>query len=294
MRSMVQHQRRGVYPCRLTGPNVTMHLPPRRMRRAFGFFSSILLAPAGEPDGGGGAGGSGDGSGNPGGGGQPVGLAEGAIAQVNELINKALGPRFKAFEDKLVKTTEASVGKLFETFGASLDEKLAALKPADDGKPNKKPDANDLSQNPEFRAQKKQLDDLKSELQKERDEKAKARAAARDAALYQRVEAELQALNLTDVSSLRKLLHADKVVGYEDDDSDTVVFRDEEGGALPLKKGLESWVKSSPLAQRFKPATGADGSGEHGGGVKRPATSETPRPTKTQLGQAIVRLAQNG
>lgn len=269
------------------------------MRRVFGYFNSIVLEPvsahAGTDDGA--AGGDGGGSRSEPGGGD---AAKTGITkdEADAMITKAINARFKTFEDKLAKNTEASQAQLKESFGAMLDEKLAALKPSgDDSKDKGKPAPTDLTQNPEFRALKKQNEDFARELQKERDEKAKARAAARSASLNQRVEAELAALGIVDAASLRKLLSTDNIVAYEDDDSDNVVFKDEEGGALPLKKGLESWVKSSPLAKRFMPATGADGSGEHrDAGTQRKSGSQDapPKMSRTQLGQALVRAAQGG
>jgi hypothetical protein len=264
-------------------------------RRAI--LHGILLAPTnlrfygGDDGAGGGNGGSGNGSGNPSGSEQPVGLTEDAQKQVNELINKALGPRLKIFEDKLTKASEASNAKLLESFSNTLSEQLSALKP-DEGKEGKgKPAATDLSQNPEFRALQKQNAEVLKQLEAEKQEKQKANAKARNEALNRKVESELAALGIADPRSARLILQGDDVVSYEDDDSETVVFKDEEGGALPLKKGLESWAKSA-VGKRFMPPSGSSGSGERQTRNGAKLSSGTPNglPSTSEIGQALSSL----
>ena len=247
----------------------------------------ILLAPVSEETGGGGAGGNGSGSDKPGGGEQPAGLTE---DKVNELINKAIGGRFRAFEEKQAKATEASNAKLLETIGSTLEEKLSGFKPTDEGKDGKgKPATTDLSQNPDFRALKKQNEEITRQLEAEKLEKQKANTKARNEALHRKVESELAALGITDPRSARLILQGDDVVSYEDDDSDNVVFRDEEGGALPLKKGLESWAKSA-VGKRFLPPSGANGSGERSsGGSKKQQNGSGTLPSTSEIGEALGR-----
>jgi hypothetical protein len=260
-------------------------------------FSTLRILPVlsigrfyGGDDGTGGAGGSGNGSGNPGGGEQPVGLTEEASKQVNELINKALGPRFKAFEEKQAKATAEANTKLLESFGTTLDEKLAALKPTEEGDKGKggKPPATDITQSPEFRAMQKQLKEQGELLEKAKQDKATETARAREEALNRKVEAELANYGISDPESARILLQGKKLVGYEEDEGESIVFRDEEGGALPLKKGLESWVKSA-VGKRFLPPSGANGSGDRSAGGKKPQSSNGAAPTTDELGQALAR-----
>lgn len=209
----------------------------------------------------GGAGEGGQGSGNPSGSEQPVGLTEAQEKQVNEILNKALGPRIKRLEESQAKALTDFGTKLTESITSTLAETLSKLE-TDDGKGGKpKPNATDLSQNPEFRALKKQNEDIAKQLEAEREEKKAAKAAARSETLNRKVESELTALGIADPKSARLILQGEGLVNYEDDDGDAVVFKDEDGGALPLKKGLESWAKSA-VGKRFMPATGAAGSGE--------------------------------
>lgn len=257
-------------------------------------FSALRILPLtafapvfdGSNDGDGGAGGDGSGAGKPGGGdATKTGIDE---ARANELITKALNARFADFEKKQTKATEAANAKLLETIGATLEEKLAALKPQtdDSDKGGKKPAATDVTQSPEFRAMKKQLDDQQKLLDQARQDKEKEQAKARQEALNRKVEAELSALGISDSESARILLQGKDLVGYEEDDSDSIVFRDE-SGALPLKKGLETWAKSA-VGMRFMPPQGAKGSGDRHGGGKKPAANGS-QPTTEELGTAMAR-----
>ncbi len=264
------------------------------MRRAFGLFTSlILLAPVGAEGsgGGGGAGGNGGGgSGNPSGGSeQPAGLTEEVFTErFNEAFNKAIGPRLKTFAEQQAKATEASNAKLLETFSTTLTEQLGALK-TDDGKEGKgKPAANDVTQAPEFRAMQKQLKEQQALLDQSKADKERETARARDEALNRKIEAELSTLGFTDPESARLVLQGKKLVGYEEDDSESIVFRDEEGGALPLKRGLESWAKSA-VGKRFLPPSGANGSGDRPTGGKKPVNGTQVQPTTEELGQALAR-----
>jgi hypothetical protein len=115
--------------------------------------------------------------------------------------------------------------------------------------------------------------------------------------LHTKVQAELTRLGIADPKAVRQILQSDGLIGYEDDDSDSVVFKDE-SGALPVSKGLESWVKTSPLAKRFMPASGANGSGERQqqGGAKPGSQSngQGQPPSKADLGAALLRLSTGG
>jgi hypothetical protein len=271
------------------------------MRRV---FSSLRILPVanigrfyGGDDGDGGAGDGGNGSGNPGGSEQPVGLTEAATKQVNELINKALGSRFKAFEAQQTKNLEAFGSGLTEKLLGGIDEKLSAFKPAEPGSGKPKDSATDLSQHPDFRALKKQNDEFSRQLAEEREEKAKAKAAARQELLNRKIDEALQAAGFSAIKAARNNLLAEGRVRFEGDDSDNVVFVDDEGGGLPLKRGFSEFAKSAE-GKIFMPATGANGSGDRQqqSGV-RPGSQGNGQgqpPSKAELGQALLRLSQGG
>lgn len=265
-----------------------LHLHHRRMRRAFGFSSSILRLPATGDGGDGGGGASGDGGGSrsePGGG----DAAKTGITKddADAMITKAINARFKAFEEKQAKATEASNKALLETFTATLTEQLGALKTEESKEPGKKPAATDLSQNPEFRALKKQNEEIAAQLAAEKLEKAAATTKARNEALHRKVESDLAALGIVDPKSARLILQGEGLVSYEDDDTDNVVFKDE-GGALPLKKGLESWAKSA-VGKRFMPASSASGSGERSrGGREASKGASNGAVSEAELGASLA------
>lgn len=292
MRCNLQQNRGARYHCRLTVITFAVHIHPRRMQRVL--FSALRILPLtafapvfdGSGAGNGGAGGDGSGAGKPGGDdATKTGIDE---ARANELITKALNSRFADFEKKQAKATEVSHAKLLETFGTTLDEKLAALKtPADDSDKGKgKPAATDVTQSPEFRAMKKQLDDQQRLLDQAKIDRETEKTKARQEALNRKVEAELRALGIDDAESARILLQGKDLVGYEEDDSESIVFRDE-GGALPLKKGLETWAKSA-VGDRFMPPRGAKGSGDRNGGGRKQVVNGS-QPTTDELGTAMAR-----
>jgi hypothetical protein len=257
------------------------------MRRAFGFFSSILLAPEGDPSGGGGAGGSGDGSGNPGGGEQPAGLTE---AKVNELINKALSPRFRDFETKQTKLLEGLTTKLTETFTSSLsslDEKLKDLKPEPPAGGKKDPPA-DITQTAEFKKLQRQLEEQGQKLQAAETERNKERDAKRASDFNRSVEAELTKLGVQDPEGARILLQARGRVKFRAEDDDTIVYAPDKDSEDDLNAGLTGWTKSAE-GKRFMPPSGANGSGDRLNGGKKPVNGSTVQPTTDEIGQALAR-----
>jgi hypothetical protein len=224
--------------------------------------------------------------------------------RVNQIVDNAIAKRLGAFEKKQSKTLEdfgkSLASTLGDTLGASLDEKLSALKPsADKDKPKTEPI--DLSQHPEFKAIKRQNEDLQKRLDAADTEKRAARASTRDVKLRERLQKELIDRGV-DAKRARKavneLVDGEKLVFYESDDDDAqVVFRDADGGNIALSAGIKSWVATED-GKFFLPPSGASGSGDTtgsrktGGGAGQGSQANGAPPSKAAIGQALLSLSK--
>jgi len=203
--------------------------------------------------------GAGDQQNRSGGGDQPVAVTE---ASVNEQINKALTSRFKTFEEKQTKTLEGLFTRHSESFGATLDAKLEAIKPAAPVQVDKQ----DPTQSPEYRAQQKQIDDLHKTVKQAQTEKAAERQKARTITLRQNVKAALEAAGVTHPHAAGILIDSLKLVDFADESSDNVIFRKKGTDETDLlETGLSEWLKSAE-GKLYVPASGASGSGERPAG----------------------------
>jgi hypothetical protein len=225
-----------------------------------------------------------------GGGDQPVAVTE---ASVNELINKALSARFRTFEEKQTKTFEGLTTKLMTDFGASLDTKLEAFKPVPDKEPH-----GDPKQSPEYRAQQKQIDDLKKTVTQAQQEKAVERQKARSATLRQGVEAQLKEMGVTHPHAAGYLIDSAKLVDFADENSENVIFRKKGSEDVDLLgPGLSEWLKSAE-GKLYVPTSGASGSGERPGGSggtpPRSGNGSPPAMTRHELGSALLNLSRSG
>ena len=226
----------------------------------------------------------------------PVGLTE---DKVNELINKALSPRFRALEEKQTKALEGFASKFTGDFGALLESKLEALKPpaGDEGKNSK----TDPKETPEYRALQKQIEGLSKKAELAETEKKAERAKARGIALRSQVEEELKKAGIAHTSQAAGyLIDTLKAVDFEADDSDNIVFRKKGSDVADLlDQGIGEWAKSAE-GKLYQPASGASGSGERppagGGGLgsrfSQPQNGQPP--SKAELGNALLRLSLNG
>jgi len=77
----------------------------------------------------------------------------------------------------------------------------------------------------------------------------------------------------------------DGVVGYEADDSDLIVWRNN-GVAMDAKDGARSWLRS-PEAQRFLPPSGTRGSGGTRGAGTPSGQALTPEEVSRNVWRAL-------
>ena len=226
-----------------------------------------------------------------GGGDQPVVITE---ATVQELINKALGVRFRNFEEKQAKAAEAQSAKMLETFGATLEAKLEGLK-----LPVPQQADHDPKQSPEYRAQQKQIDDLKKSITQAQNEKQAERQKARAVTLRQNVESALKAMKVDHPHAASFLIDSAKLVDFADENSENVIFRKKGSEETDLlETGLSEWLKSAE-GKWYQPATGASGSGERpgGGGGGMPSRQQNgaaPVVSRQELNTALLNLSRGG
>jgi hypothetical protein len=204
--------------------------------------------------------------------------------KINGIVNGAVATLKKAFETKAKTDAET----LTKSILAGLDEKLAAFKPPpsgddDDGKGGKggKGGGRRPSDDPEFAALKRTTGEMQEQLRVEREKSERMRARNIDSAVREQVYSELGAIGLDAARSKAAFaaFKIDNVLTTEvDDDGESVsiLFKADDGTALPLRDGVRSWAKSDS-AKLYLPPTGAGGAGS-----KRPIGGKEP-PAKREL-----------
>lgn len=185
---------------------------------------------------------------------------------ITGIVNSAISSRDKMADKKF--------NERFDQFNKSLDEKLTALvKPNNEGGEGgegggkggkgKKDDV-------QIATMLKQQEDLKSRLEAAEARERDAINKNRRTALDQTTTDHLVKMGV-DPKHVRQaiaFLRADDRIGYEDEESDRAIFRDDAGTAFDLKMGLSTWVKSED-AKLYLATTGMRGSGSRpvlGGG----------------------------
>lgn len=251
----------------------------------------------GDDGGEGGAGDSGSGSVNPGGDdAAKTGITKELEGRINDIVTKTVSRQIKSFAEKQATTLEAFGTGLLEKLTGSLDEKLSAFQPATpDGKPPKGT-ADPAQPSAELKQMRKELDATKAALLRAEEDKAKEAKALRDAKFSSKLDEMLTGAGSNAAKLARYALAAEGRVKFRDDDSDELVFVDEDGDEVPAHKAVPEWLKSAD-GMRFMPATGANGSGElpnAGKGAKNGSQGAAPAPSKADLGKALLRLSQGG
>jgi hypothetical protein len=189
-----------------------------------------------------------------------------------EQLNRAITARFADFQKKSEKGMTEAFGK----FESLLVEKLSAAVPAPQS--DKPEDKSDPTHAPAYKALQKQLDEVKASNAKIEAARAAERAKGRDMGLRQALTDKLTVAGFSGVGlkhAVGILIDANKAVRYEADDSDTILFKTDDGD-MPFEDGLRSWAKSDE-AKLFLPPRGAAGSGGNPGGGKLPAAPTDPR-----------------
>lgn len=207
-------------------------------------------------------------------------------------LNKAISARFASFEKKLGSQAETDRKAVISEVGSLLDEKLGALKPADDGKPDPKgPDAG-KADDPRIRGLEKQVAKLTTQLEQERQARDAETRKAADVSLRGKLAEALAGHGIEGKRAVHALGHLVDATGraHYGDDGESIVFRDEDGQDVDLKTGLADWAKSED-AKLYLAPSGAHGSGStprgKGGGGSAPGSSGQDK--IDEIGEALQR-----
>lgn len=185
---------------------------------------------------------------------------------VSEMLNKALTNRNKQVEAKLEKA--------IVDIQTKFQEQLSALTQTSQTTDKTKTAEVDYESTPAYRGMQKQI----AELQKQAEEAKLASLAVqkqnREVRLRQKVGEELIKVGV-DPSRVKHavtfLLDGEKRVKYADEESDDIVFNDNDT-EIDLQTGLKSWAKTDD-AKIYQPARGTTGSGDPPRGKKQPSSN---------------------
>lgn len=190
----------------------------------------------------------------------------------NKHFHKAMGER----DNRLLKKVTASMGELLDAkLGEALDSKLNAwLEESgndDDARRGEEPSVGSGKLPPELearmRASEKEAKEAKdiADKYKKQVEEAKAREKRNEElkmlsdAIAPSVKAKLLDMTVSD-------LHAKRLV--RDEDTDKILWKNDEGELLPFKDGVAEWLKSDQAKELAPPrdVRGTGGRGPEGGG----------------------------
>jgi hypothetical protein len=251
------------------------------------FRLGMLRAPEGD---GGGAGGAGDGG--DGGAAKPITLDD---------VNKAITGRFADFakkqETSLKATMTTTLESLMGTLDKALDTKLEAFKstlptPSDkDGAGGDKGGSRQtpVTETPEYRGLKKQLDETAAQVRASADREKAAMEAAKATRLRQGV-AEMLTKKGFDPARVRlavgHLIDVDKRVRLDGEgENERIVIKDTDGD-VDLETGVDAWAKTDE-AKIYLPPRGSAGSGDRGGGRRANGAGQKTEPTFQDLGEFV-------
>ncbi len=193
---------------------------------------------------------------------------------LNQKINSALTSHLKRFAEKQLP---ALLTPMFESALKPLHEKLAAPPAHSDEDAGKSKGKDKVT--PEMQALQAQLEDFKTKFATESAARAAAEKKSRDDKAQNELRAALQPhvkSELLDILS-DHLYHRKSAIDFEDDGTPifrsrkTNVYGEDEEVRLPLKAGVEQFLKSAD-AKPFLPAPGSSSAPP----MKKPSTHAPP------------------
>lgn len=200
------------------------------------------------------------------------------VAVTPEMLNAAITARFKSLEKKV----EESVGGMLTGFTTKLNESLSAqfeaLKPKAEPTKEEKAKPSTPADDPFVKQLQQQIEALTKQNQRTEAERKAERSKARDVTLRAQVANALTANGIPAPLAKKavfELVDGTKRVAWESDESDSLMFRTDDGDVADLETGLKGWLGSED-AKFYKPASGAAGSGDRAGNGKTtaPASKE--------------------
>jgi len=225
---------------------------------------------------------------------------KGITDSTSKLVNDGITKRFERFEKSFGDNVKSALGEIAADIDTRLEQKVAALKPADlpppDGKAKGAGEAGKPAADPihdaAMKALEKKIADQDKAMAKLNEERAAEKRKARDIT-RRHVSAEAYTKAGGDparVNHALGYLQSEGRIGYESDDSDALVFRDESGEAVDLATGIAGWLKS-PDGQHYMPPRGSNGSGGTSG--KAP-TRKAGAPTAGDLAELLGSMSLTG
>lgn len=186
-------------------------------------------------------------------------------SEITDLINNSINGTVSNLKKLAALDRKKDADELKTSFGALLEEKLAALAPPDpgDNKPGRK---GKEGEDRELATLRRQLDELSKTTAESQRVAAAEREKNRNNALRASVAEVLEPLGITGMrfKAAYALLQQTGRIRYADDASDDINFV-EETGEVDYRAGLGSWSKSEE-AKMFIPPTG--GTGVNGAGTR--------------------------
>lgn len=222
-------------------------------------FLAVLAGLCNNDPGAGGAGGGGGSSGSNGaqGGGFSQEQLDFIESKFSGMVNAAITSRDKRFEKQLGERFDSLIQKL-ET---AKPAKQQSAPPEEDPETGKKLKDRDIA----LQTIQRQLEEMRQQAEQAREQAHVERMKNRDIERRRMLSEGLSAIGITDPVKLRHalaLLETEQRVGYEDEESDNLVWRSATGETLRFEVGLRSWSRSDD-AKHFISPQNARGSGSN-------------------------------
>jgi hypothetical protein len=236
--------------------------------------------------------GAGDGGQNSAGDGAADSLSETQLAQVAEVVNRAISKRTRGLDEKLTTQVAAQLSQFQEAVTASVGELLEPIQQRSGDGGEAKGDGEAIKEHPEFKGLQKQLNQVQKALEQSQAEAKAKDEMARGATLRQTLAEGLAAHKIEGVNASHAVGHLIDAAKRVRHDGDQVVFVEEDGDVVDLKTGLADWVKTSD-AKLYQSPTGASGSGTRPKGGGSGPSGGNNDSSSTSLGERLVAAFQD-
>ncbi|HEU4728395.1 MAG TPA: hypothetical protein VFT22_10910 [Kofleriaceae bacterium] len=210
----------------------------------------------------------------------------------NQALNKAITKRLKNFEEKFGERLDKRLKEFSTALTTSLKEAVtsqAGGAGATAGSGTSDGQQDDIEKHPAFRGLLKRVSDAEAKQKAAEEQAAATHARERMTRLEAHASKKLAELGIEGIrahKAIGDLVHVSKLVKYESDDSDEIVFVDKDGD-IDLDTGIKSWSKTED-AKIYLPPRGASGSGDRPGGRSANAAGHGAKVDANAIGQMVL------